>query len=130
VCGRRVTIGVMHRVEELADREEGYVPEGVISFKHLIPLEEIISEAIGKGVGTVAVESEYKRIIQHFGSEFRVLLDLEEEELREFVPQKILKGIMKVRRGEVDIQPGYDGEYGKISIFRNEEEGGEQLSLF
>jgi uncharacterized protein (TIGR00375 family) len=130
VCGRRVTIGVMHRVEELADREEGYVPEGVISFKHLIPLEEIISEAIGKGVGTVAVESEYKRIIQHFGSEFRVLLDLEEEELREFVPKKILKGIMKVRRGEVDIQPGYDGEYGKISIFRNEEEGGEQLSLF
>lgn len=130
VCGKKVTIGVMHRVEELADREEGYTPKGAIPFKHLVPLEEIISEAIGKGVGTVAVNSEYQRIIQHFGSEFRVLLELEEEELKEFIPPRILNGIMKVRKGDVNLKPGYDGEYGKVTIFKDEEDDGGQLTLF
>jgi uncharacterized protein (TIGR00375 family) len=129
VCERRLTIGVMHRVEELADREEGYMPGGAIPFKHLLPLEEIISEALGKGVGTLAVESEYQRLIQYFGSEFRILLDLEEEELSEFISPRILKGIMRVREGKVKIQPGYDGEYGKVKIFEEDEED-EQLALF
>lgn len=130
VCGKMLTIGVMHRVEELADRPEDYSPNDVIPFRHLVPLEEIISEAIGKGVGTVAVKTEYQRLIQHFGSEFKIILEFDEEELKEVTPSRILKGIMQVRQGRVNIQPGYDGEYGKVNIFDKEAEEGGQLSLF
>lgn len=130
VCGRKVTIGVMHRVEKLADRQEDYQPENAIPFRHLVPLEEIISCAIERGVGTVAVKTEYQRLTQHFGSELRILLDLPEEELKEATPSKILKGIMRVRQGKVNINPGYDGEYGQVNIFGEQEEENGQLSLF
>ncbi len=130
VCRRRLTIGVMHRVEELADREEGFVPKNSIPFKRLVPLEEIISKAIEKGRDTAAVEAEYQRLIQHFGSEFRILLDLDEEEMKEAMPPKILKGIIRVRRGELIIRPGYDGEYGEISLFKKEEDKPVQLTFF
>lgn len=130
VCGGRLTIGVMHRVEELADREEDFVPKNSIPFKRLVPLEEIISKAIEKGRDTAAVEAEYKKLVQHFGSEFRILLDLDEEEMKEAMPPKILKGIIRVRRGELTIRPGYDGEYGEISLFKKEEDKPVQLTFF
>ena len=122
----------MHRVEELSDRPEGFIPKNVIPFIHLIPLEEIISEAMGYRVGTKAVETEYERLTERGGSEFQILLDATPDELASFVPANILEGIIRMRQGKVSIIPGHDGVYGKISIVpdKKEEESKEQLKLF
>ncbi len=121
VCNSPLTIGVMHRVEELADRPEGYTPEGAIPAKHLIPLEEIIADALGVGVGTERVEKEYRKIVSQCGSEFNILLNLTPEELSKLLPQKIYSGVIKVREGCVKVIPGYDGIYGKVSIAWDDE---------
>ncbi len=131
VCGRKLTVGVMHRVESLADRPEGFTPEGVIPYKHLIPLQEIIAEALNQGVDTKGVQNEYLRLVSIFGSEFRLLLDLPLEELEKSTPPKILEGIKRVRNEDLHITPGHDGVYGKIQIFaEKEKEPTEQLGLF
>jgi len=132
VCGRRLTVGVMHRVDDLADREEGFVPENRVPFKNLVPLDEIIAEAMGIGKETVGVEREYNSLIQRLGNEFGILLEIPETELVNNCSPRIAKGIIKVRNGEVEVTPGYDGEYGKVKIFKEGEEGkGEkQLSFF
>jgi len=131
VCGRKLTIGVMHRVETLADRPEGFVPENAIPCKHLIPLMEIIAEALGQGVDTKGVENEYLRLVSTYRSELRLLLDLPLEELEKSTPPKILEGIKRVREENLSITPGHDGVYGKIQIFgEKEKEETKQLGLF
>lgn len=125
VCGKPLTIGVLNRVEELADREEGFLPEKRIPFKNLIPLEEIIAEVLGRGVGTVEVEKEYNNLIKKFGSEFFILLDAKKEELESATLPEISEGINRVREGKVFFEPGYDGVYGKVRIFSK----GEQEAL-
>jgi PHP family Zn ribbon phosphoesterase len=123
----------MHRVEELSDRPEGFIPKNAIPFIHLIPLEEIIAEAIGVRVGTKAVEAEYERLTERGGSEFQILLDATPGELASYVPPKILEGIVRVRQEKVSIVPGHDGVYGKITLFPERKEGEEskeQLKLF
>jgi len=135
VCKKRLTIGVMHRVEEMADRAEGFVPGNSIPSIHLVPLEEIIAASMGVGVGTKAVETEYERLIQAGSSEFTILLDLPPEELKHFTSPRVLEGIIRMRQGKLHIVPGHDGVYGKISIFSSTGEGkGEisqdQMSLF
>ncbi len=116
-CGKRVTVGVMHRVEALADRPEGVVPDGAIPFKRVVPLEEIIADALEVGVGTQAVEREYQNCIYHCGTEFNALLSAHEEELRKATSATIAGGILRMRQGQVIIEPGYDGEYGKVKVF-------------
>ncbi len=132
-CGKKLTVGVMHRVEKLADRPEGFVPKQAIPSIHLIPLEEIIAEALEVGVETKSVETEYDRLVEKGGSEFRILLEASPEELGSFVPPKILEGIIRMRQGKVSIVPGHDGVYGKITLFpekKRESERKEQLKLF
>ena len=134
VCGRKLTVGVMHRVETLADRPEGYQPPNTIPARHVIPFAEIIAEALNQGVNTRAVDIEYHRLVEHFGSEFTILLDLPEEELATHAPPKIVEGIVRMRQGNLNIRPGYDGVFGKISLFREEEKKeappAEQMDLF
>jgi uncharacterized protein (TIGR00375 family) len=125
-CGRALTIGVLSRVEELADRPPGFKPEGAIPFKNLIPLEEIIADVLGLGIGTKQVELEYKKLIDNFGNEFSVLLERSEEELEKVTLPEIVQGIMKMREGKVFIEPGYDGVYGKIRIFDKEDKKREE----
>jgi PHP family Zn ribbon phosphoesterase len=132
-CCKKLTVGVMHRVEELADRPEGFIPKRAIPSIHLIPLEEIIAEALEVRVGTKAVESEYERLVERGGSEFRILLDTTPDELASFVPPNIVEGIVRMRQGRVSIIPGHDGVYGKINLFPERKEGEaskEQLKLF
>lgn len=117
VCKRPVTVGVMHRVEDIADREEGYVPSGAVPYRNLIPLEEIVAEAKGAQVGTGAVREEYFKLCARLGSEFSVLLDVPLEELTKHTSSRIAEGIRRVREGQVQIKPGYDGAYGEIHIF-------------
>ena len=123
----------MNRIEQLSDRPEGYVPEGVIPYKNLIPLDEIIAEAKGMAKTTKAVEAEYRMAISKFGTEFEILLKAEKEDLGRSLPKRIVEGILRMRKGEAVIQPGFDGEYGKISLFSEEEKQAkteEQLKLF
>lgn len=115
-CGKGLTIGVLSRVEALADRPKGAMLERAIPSRKLVPLQEIIAESLGRGVNTKAVQKEYTKIIDAGKSEFNVLLDMEEKELEEIAPRKIAEAIMKVRKGEISIAPGFDGEFGKISI--------------
>jgi len=120
-CGKPLTLGVLNRVEELADRPEGVRPEAKIPFKSLIPLEEIIADALDQGTGTKGVLAEYNNLIKELGSEFNILLDASEESLEAKTLPEIVQGIIRVRQGKVDLEPGYDGVYGKIHIFSQEE---------
>ena len=132
-CGKPVTVGVMNRVEQLADRPEGFVPANAIPYKNMIPLEEIIAEARGVGKGSVAVERDYFACVAKFGTEFAILLKASKEELLKGLPPRIAEGVLRVREGHVNIKAGYDGEYGIISIFGDdikEDKSEKQLSLF
>ena len=132
-CGRAVTIGVMNRVDVLADRPQGYMPSNAIPYKNFIPFNEIVAEAKGVAKTSVAVEREYRALVAKFGTEFEILLRATEGELLKGLPRKVAEGVLRVRKGKVNIQPGFDGEYGKISIFGDEEKAPEtekQLSLF
>jgi len=132
-CGRPLTIGVMNRVAELADRpfdsaqgkEKGNMPKGAIPFKSLIPLEEIIADSFGVGVASKRVREEYEKMIHSIGNEFSILLDTDESTLKAAALPEVAAGILRVREGKVHIEPGYDGEYGKIEIFK----AGEQQKL-
>ena len=115
-CGKRVTVGVMHRVDDLADREVGYRPARAIPARHLVPLEEILADALEARPGTKTVDREYQRLTALLGPELEILLDIDEAELKKAAPQKIWQRILKVRREEVEVAPGYDGVYGKISL--------------
>ena len=121
-CGRPLTIGVLNRVEELADRPEGFKPGNTIPFKSLVPLEEIIAEVIGTLPGSKQAIQEYQKLIEKFGSEFEVLLNASCQDLRDVTLPEIAEGIERVRQGEVFIEPGYDGVYGKVRIFSKGEE--------
>jgi uncharacterized protein (TIGR00375 family) len=116
VCKRALTVGVMNRVDELADREEGFVPDNAIPSKHLVPLEEIIAEAFNSGVNTTRVRKEYEKLVAS-NTEFEILIDLPEVELYRITDGRVAEGILRVREGKINITPGYDGVYGKISIF-------------
>jgi len=129
VCKRKLTIGVMHRVMELADRKYCYTPPDAIPFVHAIPLEELIATVRRKGVGTASVQSEYSSLISSFGTEFNILLNAEPDELSRKAPEDIAEAILKVRQGKVKILPGYDGVYGEITPM-DAEAGQSSLSDF
>ena len=113
VCRKPLTIGVVHRVDELADKPEGYKPKNAKPFKHLIPLSELISHGVGTGVATQKVWKVYNELIKEFGNETSIVLNVDEEKLRKIVPDKVVDLIMRNRAQKIDFQPGYDGEYGK-----------------
>lgn len=120
-CGAQVTVGVMNRVEELADRPEGKKPKNTIPFRHLIPLAEIIGEALDVGPKTKTVAKEYKSLIQNLGSEFSILTETPIKEIKKYTKPIVAEGIKRVREEKVHIKPGYDGEYGEIKIFTDKE---------
>ncbi|MFH1940243.1 MAG: endonuclease Q family protein [bacterium] len=130
-CGRPVTKGVLYRVDELADRPEGFIPPNAIGYKSLVPLDEIISEVKGVGKQSKAVLKEYLDSVYALGSEFNIMVKVSEKELFSRLPERIAQGVKKVREKKLKILPGYDGEYGVIKIFDEEEEKkDEQLTLF
>ncbi|MDD5629647.1 MAG: endonuclease Q family protein [Elusimicrobia bacterium] len=115
-CGKPVTVGVLHRVELLADRQTGKRPSGAPGFESLIPLKEVLGQALRVGPGSVKVDALYHRLLARFGSEFRILRELPAKELeREGLPLPAL-ALERMRRGEVRLEPGYDGEYGTVSL--------------
>ncbi|MDD4358365.1 MAG: endonuclease Q family protein [Candidatus Pacebacteria bacterium] len=121
VCGKPLTIGVLNRVMELADLKEA--PSS--KFKSLIPLKEIIGEVLGVGALSKSVNNEYVKLIKEFKNEFNILL-YEDISNIEKINKMVASGIKKMREGNVSITPGYDGEFGKIKLF-SEEEKKEQI---
>lgn len=116
ICKKPLTIGVLNRVNVLADRQEGFKLEKAIPFKSLIPLQEIIADVLNVGLNTKQVNYEYKKLIKNFNNEFEILLNTDVKDLNTVVSSEISQAIIKARQGEVNIEPGYDGVYGKIKI--------------
>ena len=119
VCARKVTVGVMHRVDKLANREHGFKPKNAPSYYSIIPLPEIISEVLKVGVNSKKVANEYQNLLQKLGSEFKILMDTPLNDIEKAGSLLLRKAVSMVRQGKVHIAPGYDGEYGKIKIFTN-----------
>lgn len=116
-CGTPLVIGVLNRVAELADREYGFKPKNAIPYKSLIPLEEIIAEALGVSTASKQVPKYYDALINNLGNECKILLQSSYNEISQASLPEIAEAITKVRDGKVVIEPGYDGVYGKIKIF-------------
>ena len=130
-CGKTVTVGVMARVEELSDREEGEKSPRARRFYSVIPLPEIIGEAKQVGPGTKTVDTIYQAMVSRLGSELDILLDIPEDDIAQVGGSLIAEGIRRMRVGEVDILPGYDGDYGVIKLFNPEDRlgGDTQIAL-
>jgi len=133
-CKKSLTIGVMSRVDKLADRSDGFVPENAIPFKHVVPLSEIIAESKGVKAASVASEKEYFNVVAKFGTEFNVLLKASRDELMKGLSPRLAEGVLRMREGKVSAAAGYDGEYGRISVFGKDDEpksqAEQQLRLF
>ncbi|OGS22083.1 MAG: hypothetical protein A2252_02685 [Elusimicrobia bacterium RIFOXYA2_FULL_39_19] len=115
-CKKQIAYGVMHRVEELADREEGFEPRESIPYKKVMPLEEIISNVTEKGRNSAQIKKEYFRLVYKYGSEINLLTELTESELNTISDQRIAEAIIRMRHGDVSIAQGYDGLYGSVKI--------------
>lgn len=116
-CGKKVTVGVMHRVAELSTRPEGYAPKARPAFMSIIPLPEIIAEVEGVGPQSKKVDIVYFELLRKFGNEFTVLLDVSTDALEAVCSPRLAEAISKMRSGDIHLEAGYDGEYGTVSIF-------------
>jgi uncharacterized protein (TIGR00375 family) len=130
VCKKPLIIGVLNRVEELADRKSGYKPKNSPGFKKLEELDKIIAEAYNvKNRNSIVVQKEYSSLINRFGPELTILLNLDLDKVKQEVDERIIKGIKSVRSGNLIISPGFDGQYGEVKIFSEETRPGKQKSL-
>jgi uncharacterized protein (TIGR00375 family) len=121
VCGKKLTVGVMHRVEMLADRENEISPRGLPDFNSIIPLAEIISETLKVGVNSKTVNNAYMNLLGKLGSEFNILMDASLDDIERAGSPLISEAVSRMREGKVNIVPGFDGEFGKIKIFEEVE---------
>jgi len=130
-CGRPVTVGVLHRVEELADREAGFIPHGARPFQRLLPLEEVLGELMGSGPSSRKVQDLYQRLLVRWGPEIPLLSELPLEVLREASVAALAEALDRMRKGEVFLEAGFDGQYGVVRLFKPGEAAclGGQMSL-
>lgn len=118
VCGRKVTLGVLHRVAALADRPGGFMPDGARPYRSLIPLREVIADTLGVGVQAKKVDRVYFDLLEKLGNELTILMETPEEDIIGAGHPDVAEALARVRSGDVTIEPGYDGEYGKVGIFK------------
>lgn len=132
VCGKKITIGVEHRVEELADRPIGYRPDNARPFESLAPLPEVIAACTGKSVSSKKTQEQYEEMLHALGAEFYILRQAPIEDIERTAGSCIAEGIRRLRIGQVERKPGYDGEYGVISLLSPSEieQFNGQISLF
>ena len=121
VCGKPLTLGVLYRVEALADREEGARPDKHSPYRNLIPLEHVLSEVLQVGANSKKVRRTYDRLIQDHGSEFTILCHASAESLSRSNVPLLSEAVMRMREGHINFSPGFDGEFGKVTIFDDAE---------
>jgi len=129
VCKKSLTVGVLNRVDQLANRPDGYQLD-TIPYKSLVPLPEIIAEVLEQGKNTKKVNELYQKMIKSAGNEFKILLDLSEAELLNITEAEVAEGIINMRLGKVEISPGYDGVYGVVKALPKNRKKLRQESLF
>ncbi|EKD92940.1 MAG: hypothetical protein ACD_28C00298G0001 [uncultured bacterium] len=120
-CGKKVTVGVLHRVNDLADRAVGQRPHGARPFRSIIPLPEIIGEVEQLGVQSKKVNGIYHQLLENLGDEFSILLKVPLSDIEKVSSPLLAEALRRVREGKVHIAGGYDGEFGTIQIFEREE---------
>ncbi len=116
VCGGRITVGVLHRVEALADREEGAVPPAAKHFESLVPLQEVIAASTGCTAASKKAQKAYAELLRSLGPELYILREAPLGDIEQVAGPYISEGIRRLRSGRVELQPGYDGVYGKVKI--------------
>nr|WP_092074628.1 UvrD-helicase domain-containing protein [Dendrosporobacter quercicolus]NSL47588.1 UvrD-helicase domain-containing protein [Dendrosporobacter quercicolus DSM 1736]SDN06078.1 TIGR00375 family protein [Dendrosporobacter quercicolus] len=121
VCGGKLTVGVLHRVEALADREEGFIPPAAKPFERIVPLVEIIASSIGATAASRRVRQKYEQLLQILGPELFILREAQLADIELAAGSCITEGIRRLRCGKVAIQPGFDGEYGKVKVLDKSE---------
>jgi len=131
-CGKPVTVGVMARVEALADRDEGSKSKRWRPYQSIVPLPEMIAEAKDMGTASKAVQEAYMNILNKLGNEFYILLDCPIQDIQQAAGDVLAEGIKRMRRGKIEIAAGYDGEFGTIKIFESGEREHieKQMALF
>jgi len=132
VCKKKLTIGVLHRVDNLGDRLDADIPrDRFIPYRSLVPLKEIIAGSFDVGKGSKKVEDEYRKMIAEIGSEFYILLHATSDEIKAHVTNpNVVVGIENMRAGRVTLSPGYDGVYGTVDVFSGQKyEGPKQANL-
>ena len=132
ICGKKLTSGGLHRVEELADRTEDYVKPDAKSFESLVPLPEVIAASEGGSAAGGKVNRKYERMLRELGPEFHILREVPEADIGEVAGPLVAEGIRRLRKGEVRRTPGYDGAYGVIGLLEPAEREAlnGQVSLF
>ncbi len=132
VCGKKLTLGVSHRIEQLADREEGFTRPGAVPFESLVPLPEVIAASTGHSAASVKVQRQYEELLGKLGTEFEILREISAGDIEKKAGYFIAEGIRRLRQGKVQRFPGFDGEYGTIQLFEpselNSMDG--QISMF
>jgi len=121
VCGLPLVVGVLNRVDQLTDQTAKTSKNKKVPYKSIVPLREIIADAFGVGVSSKKVAAEFNRLIEGVGSEFHILLDASISEIRSVAQPIVAEAIERVRKGQLHIQPGFDGEFGTIHVFTEEE---------
>lgn len=118
VCKKKLTVGVLHRVDDLADRSGKNIPDKFVPQRYIVPLREIIACSFEVGATSKKVEKEYRSMLQKLGNEFAILLYIEIEKIKKAVSdENIATGIENMRQGKVKIISGYDGVYGEVDVF-------------
>lgn len=126
-CKKPLVVGVMSRVEELANRRAGAKPERTAGFKKLVELDKIIAESLNiKSRNSRKVQQEYNNLIKEVGSELYILMEADLDKIKSAAYPEIVEGIRRVRKGELIIEPGFDGQYGTVKIFKDEEKKDKQ----
>jgi uncharacterized protein (TIGR00375 family) len=120
VCGKKLLVGVLNRALVLGDRDYGFTPKNSVPYKNVIPLEEVIAGTFGVGAGSKKVRTVYEAMVAQ-QPEFDILLDLSYEEIAKISDKQIAESVIRVREGRVHIEGGYDGVFGKIHIYGDEE---------
>ena len=126
-CGKKPTIGVQHRVEALADRPSGYRPDGAAGFTSFVQLPEILGEIAGVGPKAKSVTAQATALVERFGPELGILVDVPLDDLAAGAPSIVAEAIGRLRRGQVRREAGYDGVYGTIRLFEPDELAGAAL---
>lgn len=132
VCGKKLTIGVEHRVEELADRPAGHRPDGAKPYESLVPLPEVIAASTGTSATSKKTLQRYENILSELGPEFYILRTAPIEDIEKTAGPCVAEGIRRLRQGKVSRRAGFDGEYGVISLLTPSEieQLNGQMSLF